>query len=294
MRTLKKNIKEDINWNDSNIFQIIIITIFAIISAVGFSVFSVFEYLFCVYDTETNILIGMLFGVTIPTSIYFSDKYRKRNGALYSKIDKSMFNIAYSFLKQEKTDNEEILKTLQNLFGSYSPLHTEKLFKRNTVKIPDLYKSCKIILNENSDVKFFVLYTLLDISAEDALYSLKEEEFINTVRRKIGIHQKTFNMLKDSYVKKGLKEERKIKEEQYQKKAMSSFTKYFTTYDAYKILGISPSITKAQLKKAYRTLAKKYHPDKHVGQNAVEIQKSEDKFQEVKEAYDVIRKSKKF
>ena len=34
--------------------------------------------------------------------------------------------------------------------------------------------------------------------------------------------------------------------------------------DPYKVLGVSPNATEAQIKEAYRELAKKYHPDKYV------------------------------
>jgi curved DNA-binding protein len=53
--------------------------------------------------------------------------------------------------------------------------------------------------------------------------------------------------------------------------------------DYYKDLGLTPSATPAEIKKAYRTLAKKYHPDKARGDK-----KSEEKFKEVNEANEVL------
>lgn len=50
--------------------------------------------------------------------------------------------------------------------------------------------------------------------------------------------------------------------------------------DYYKILGISPSATIAEIKKAYRALAFKYHPDKNP-ENSL----SEAHFKEIQEAY---------
>ncbi|AFD07466.1 DnaJ C-terminal domain-containing protein [Solitalea canadensis] len=53
--------------------------------------------------------------------------------------------------------------------------------------------------------------------------------------------------------------------------------------DYYKILGVDKSATEAEIKKAYRKLAIKYHPDKNQGDKA-----SEEKFKEVSEAYEVL------
>lgn len=53
--------------------------------------------------------------------------------------------------------------------------------------------------------------------------------------------------------------------------------------DYYDVLGVSRNADESQIKKAYRKLAKKYHPDTNAG-NA----EAEQKFKEVTEAYDVL------
>lgn len=61
---------------------------------------------------------------------------------------------------------------------------------------------------------------------------------------------------------------------------------------AYKILEIEPSATDSEIKKAYRKMAVKYHPDKvaHLGK---EIQKTaEEKFKAVSDAYSEIKKKR--
>ena len=68
---------------------------------------------------------------------------------------------------------------------------------------------------------------------------------------------------------------------------------FFKTGDhAYKILEIDKSASEAEIKKAYRNMAKKYHPDKLQHMDEIYRKGAEDKFREVQMAYEQIRKEK--
>jgi molecular chaperone DnaJ len=58
--------------------------------------------------------------------------------------------------------------------------------------------------------------------------------------------------------------------------------------DYYEILGVAKGADESEIKKAYRKMAMKYHPDKNPGDKA-----SEDKFKEAAEAYDVLSNAQK-
>ena len=51
--------------------------------------------------------------------------------------------------------------------------------------------------------------------------------------------------------------------------------------ELYKTLGVSKKATDEEIKKAYRKLARKYHPDRNQGD-----EKAEEKFKEISAAYD--------
>ena len=57
--------------------------------------------------------------------------------------------------------------------------------------------------------------------------------------------------------------------------------------DPYKVLGVSPTASDDEVKKAYRELARKYHPDKYAGSDLAEL--AEEKMKEVNAAYEQIQ-----
>ena len=58
--------------------------------------------------------------------------------------------------------------------------------------------------------------------------------------------------------------------------------------DYYEVLGVSKTATPDEIKKAYRTLAIKYHPDRHQSDPEDKKKEAEEKFKEAAEAYDVL------
>lgn len=59
--------------------------------------------------------------------------------------------------------------------------------------------------------------------------------------------------------------------------------------DPYQVLGVSPSASDAEIKKAYHDLARKYHPDNYHDNPLADL--AQEKMKEINEAYDAVTKN---
>jgi DnaJ like chaperone protein len=69
---------------------------------------------------------------------------------------------------------------------------------------------------------------------------------------------------------------------------------YDASENSYKILEIEKTASDEAVKKAYRTLAKKHHPDKLQDLGEEHIKGAQEKFQSIQAAYEKIKKERGF
>ena len=118
-----------------------------------------------------------------------------------------------------------------------------------------------------------ILYALLDvlflIALADGTISVEEELLLLEAEAIFGIKGSMYNKYKNqTHTHKGSKKD------------------YY-----FEILGLNSSATKAKIKKTYRRLAIKFHPDKvnHLGEKFV--YEAEIKMKEINEAYEYLKNS---
>ena len=111
-----------------------------------------------------------------------------------------------------------------------------------------------------------LLHYLFGIANSDGRISEEELNIVNLISDYMGVTNSDFQSAKAMFIKE--------------------------TDSAYKILGIDASASDEEVKKAYREMAKKNHPDL-VSNLGDEVRKSaEKKFQEINAAYETIKKQR--
>ncbi len=114
-----------------------------------------------------------------------------------------------------------------------------------------------------------LLHYLFGIAASDGIVSSPEVDVIHTISMYMGVSEPDYSSIKAMFVKE-----------------------VNVTDNAYRILGVDPSATNEEVKKAYREMAKKNHPDLVSNLGEEVHQAAEKKFQEINQAYETIKKQR--
>jgi DnaJ like chaperone protein len=145
-------------------------------------------------------------------------------------------------------------------------MHLYKQILNKDFNIKDISHQIKSNMDYYSRLE--LLHVLFGIAKADKQIDSSELNVINEISGYLGISQSDYNSIKSIFIGEA--------------------------NQAYKILNVSPDDSIERIKKAYRELATKYHPDK-VANLGPEIQQlAEEKFKSINDAYQKIRKEKGF
>lgn len=151
-------------------------------------------------------------------------------------------------------------------FGPQFSSHHLQTLKRflDSGNVP-LQQICQDIRTRmQPEVRVHLLHYLFGIARADGDVSPSEMEVIENISRMLGVSHSDFESVKNMF--------------------------YRDVDSDYKVLGVDPSATDEEVKKAYRQMAIKFHPDK-VAQMGEEYQKgAKEKFQKIQDSYEAIKK----
>jgi len=167
----------------------------------------------------------------------------------------------------KKSELNYIRQNLVRSFGEQSAeqgmLILRDLLKQN-IPVNEVCQQIKMNLDYSSLLQ--MMHFLVGIAQSDGIIDQSEQTILEQIGAILGITDNDFRSIRSMFVNE--------------------------VDSAYKILGISSSATNEEVKKAYRKMAMKYHPDR-VSYLGEDVQKAaREKFEKVKEAYNKIEKDR--
>jgi len=170
--------------------------------------------------------------------------------------------------KVRKSELEYVKKFLVRNFGEASAVEATRMLRdllNQTIPVEEVCRQIK--QNMNYSARLQLVHFLFGIAQADGNVDPTEGQLINHICQQMGISNSDIESIQAMFVP--------------------------NTDADYKILEIDRSASNDDLKKAYRRMAMKFHPDKviHLGEDFQNAAK--EKFQKVNQAYENIKKERK-
>ncbi|MFO7940320.1 MAG: TerB family tellurite resistance protein [Bacteroidales bacterium] len=216
--------------------------------------------------------IGGILGFALGSLFEDAEKATKQLG--YSATTPGSFAVSLLVLaaavmkadgKVMRSELDYVKKFLRQNFGEDSAAEALQMLRKLLNQPIPLQSVCaQIRQNLDYPARLELLHFLLNVAKADGQIHQAELNAVKHIAQLLGIQDKDLSAMD----------------------AMSEDT----LEAAYKVLGISQQASDAEVKKAYRRMALKYHPDKvgHLGEDFKETAK--EKFQKVSAAYEKISK----
>ena len=170
-----------------------------------------------------------------------------------------------------QVDKRELAFVRSNFVGMYGKERANRAFKLfngiiKSNKISTRQVCLQIRQHMTHASRLQLLHFLFGIAKADGFVSQKEVDRIKTMAGYLYINNRDFESIKAMF--------------------------YDASGNAYKILEINKNATNDEIKKAYRRLVKKHHPDKLRHQGPELVKGAEEKFRKIQTAYEQIQKER--
>jgi DnaJ like chaperone protein len=213
-------------------------------------------------------LVGsMIDGTTIHTSTYAPGTVRTSQGDFGMSLLVLVAAVMKADGKVVKSELDYVKQFFVRQFGEESAKHallTLKDILKQEIPVRDVCLQIKGNMDYASRLQ--LMHLLFNVSLADTVIHPLEFQLIEKISSYLGVSSTDFLSIKNMFIPE--------------------------TDSSYKILEIERTATDEEVKKAYRKMAVKYHPDKvsHLGDD---VRKSADeKFSRVNEAYNKIKKER--
>ncbi|MEZ4928541.1 MAG: DnaJ domain-containing protein [Chitinophagales bacterium] len=232
---------------------------------------------FRIYGAFLGFFIGLFIEEWLNGNFELNKKYRFQKKEVYFttyqlKLNEMIVEVLRLSSLISRAQSIFILKYYYKRFGVERGKALYDRLKYD-IKMPVNGYEAAAFLNEKIDrnQKIDILQFLYDLLLVDGSISVGERNVLENIAKAIGVLKSDFDNL---FTKRK------------QKVYVSQPSGY--TYRYYEVLGVTKTVSDTDLKKAYRKLVLKYHPDR----TKINTKEAADKFQKIQDAYDKIREQR--
>lgn len=189
-----------------------------------------------------------------------------------NQVQLNLLSLAAIVIKADGEVDERELRFVRNYFiTNYGEAYASSIFAKFNTEVKkeqqNLNEITRLFVQRAPyETRLQILHFLFAIANADGHVAEVEVQKILQIANALQLRSMDFESIKAMFVK--------------------------SADNAYKILEISPSATDSEVKKAYRAMAKKYHPDKLQTDDAALKKGAQEKFQQVQAAYETIQKER--
>jgi DnaJ like chaperone protein len=216
-------------------------------------------------------LLGFLIGTVIDNTRIETRTYASGSGTTPGAFGMSLLVLVAAVMKADgkvvKAELDFVKQFFMRQFGHETAAEALQLLRDILKQEIPLRDVCiQIAANMDYASRLQLLHMLYGISASDGRYDSSEVRVVESIAGYLGISDADQKSIRNMFIP--------------------------DTDSAYKILETQKSATDEELKKAYRKMAIKYHPDKvsHLGEDF--RKDADEKFKKVNEAWEKIKKER--
>lgn len=218
--------------------------------------------------------LGSLFSGASPRIVRSEVNEHFGNTSEQRDFNMSLLVLSAAVMKADgavkKSELDYVKRFFLHNFGQESAEKSIRMLKDILDQDYNLYEvSSQVGRYMDYSSRLQLLHYLFGIAAADGFVAEQELNVIHAISSGMGIGESDYASIKAMFVR----------EES-------------VSQNAYTILGIDPSATDEEVKRAYREMAKKNHPDLVSNLGEEVRQAAERKFQEINEAYETIKKQR--
>lgn len=239
--------------------------------------------------------IGGILGYFLGKSISDSSERAKlgdgphrgpyRNTGTPQDIDAALMVLIAAVMKADgdvrRSELDYVKRFLLKNYGEERGKEMLQLIRHMVEQDIPVYEVClQIKINTDYSTRYHMVDFLFAIGGADGEFHQTELNMLRLVAQYLGISQSDYTSIYERHVGSGYRGSHS---------GSQSYSHSGSNKDPYKVLGIDKSASDDEVKKAYRKMAMKYHPDRVAGMSEELQRNAAEQMKEINEAYDHIK-----